>query len=404
MAVQANIGIREILGTCWRYWRSQPYALILIGALTIVATAADLGVPLAVGRIVDAVTRRSAEAAYDVYFLVIAASLALLAQAGSRFWLDRTWNKFSIRSLRSLQLDLFAKVQSFSADWHANTFAGATVHKISRGRWSFDAIGFSFLRLIPLALLVIGLGTALTLRAPAAGASFFAIFAIFVWASWMAAAKWVRPMHRLAADHESKLTATIADSISNHASVRDFGAEAYEEERLRGVADQWALHYNRASNRAVDMNAVQQLIWAGLQAAILLALATAALSGHASAGDIAFAVAANMQLGGHLRGVGQEIRMLQRSLGDIADAVGFLGRPRDIADASPPRALSVRRGEIVFDSVSFAYPGRPPIYDKFNLRIAPGERIGLIGDGGGEVDLRQAHSASLRSRRRRNSY
>jgi ATP-binding cassette subfamily B protein len=42
-----------------------------------------------------------------------------------------------------------------------------------------------------------------------------------------------------------------------------------------------------------------------------------------------------------------------------------------------------RRGEIVFDRVTFRYANQPsPLYSDFSLRIAPGERVALVGPTG----------------------
>lgn len=34
----------------------------------------------------------------------------------------------------------FHRVQRFSTDWHANSFAGSVVRKITRGMWALDLI------------------------------------------------------------------------------------------------------------------------------------------------------------------------------------------------------------------------------------------------------------------------
>jgi ATP-binding cassette subfamily B protein len=53
-----------------------------------------------------------------------------------------------------------------------------------------------------------------------------------------------------------------------------------------------------------------------------------------------------------------------------------------VADAPGAQPFAAKRGEIVFDAVTFAYPGSPPLYEGFDLRIAPGERVGLVGPSG----------------------
>lgn len=368
---------------CWGYFRREPKTLAIIGACILAMTAADIALPMAFGALIDTVSSfRPGDAALGVSVFVAIVGLALAAHAVFKYVLDRAWNAFSARSMQAIQMETFARVQRFSADWHANTFAGATVHKISRGRWALDAIGVIAIRQIPLILLVIGLGAVLTMRFPAAGAMFFAICILFVFASWVTAARWVRPAHAAAAEYDSRLTGAVADSIGNNPAVKSFGAEAWEEARVNAVADAWRTLAVRSYNRASDMNGVQQGLWALAQTLVLLALAGAVSAGQASAGDVAFAMAATLQLGGQLRGVGQDIRMLQRAIGEIDDAVGFLESAPDVADPPGAKTLIVERGEIVFDAVSFAYPGQAAIYRDFDLRIQAGERVGLVGATG----------------------
>ena len=47
------------------------------------------------------------------------------------------------------------------------------------------------------------------------------------------------------------------------------------------------------------------------------------------------------------------------------------------------RPLGRARGEVEFDAVSFAYPGKPPALREVSLRVAPGEMLALVGRSGG---------------------
>ncbi len=45
---------------------------------------------------------------------------------------------FTLRIMSDVAQNAFLRVQRFSTDWHANTFAGSTVRKITRGMWALD--------------------------------------------------------------------------------------------------------------------------------------------------------------------------------------------------------------------------------------------------------------------------
>jgi ATP-binding cassette subfamily B protein len=46
----------------------------------------------------------------------------------------------TLRMMRDMAADGFHRVQRFSTDWHANTFAGSTVRKITRAIWALDLL------------------------------------------------------------------------------------------------------------------------------------------------------------------------------------------------------------------------------------------------------------------------
>jgi ABC-type multidrug transport system fused ATPase/permease subunit len=59
----------------------------------------------------------------------------------------------------------------------------------------------------------------------------------------------------------------------------------------------------------------------------------------------------------------------------------FFGeRPEPVGRGDQP--LTGVRGDIEFRDVTFAYPGRPPVLNGFNLKIAAGETVALTGPNG----------------------
>ena len=52
---------------------------------------------------------------------------------------------FTLRIMSDVARDAFMRVQRFSTDWHANSFAGSTVRKITRGMWALDLLNDTIL-------------------------------------------------------------------------------------------------------------------------------------------------------------------------------------------------------------------------------------------------------------------
>src|SRR5262249_5187965 len=69
-------------------------------------------------------------------------------------------------------------------------------------------------------------------------------------------------------------------------------------------------------------------------------------------------------------------------LARLQEAMGVLLRPHDVKDAADAEALKAERGAVTFENVTFAYPGRGPNFSGFDLRLAAGQLVGLVGESG----------------------
>jgi ATP-binding cassette, subfamily B, bacterial len=375
---------RDALGLCARYWVRQPRLFAGVIALSVAGTAAYVAIPVAAGQVVDALTLPQGgldqQAAFAALFLMTG---VMLTHFVLRDLSTRLWNRKEALNMKEVLDEGFARVQRFSSDWHANTFAGATVRKLTRGKWAYEHISdIIWMQFFPLALTLIGLTIVLAARYPAVAAVFAGVTALYIIVSVAIALIYVRPANVKAAAADSALGGAVADAISNNAAVKAFGAETREEARFATTTERWRGLALRSWRRGLDMALAQQMLWAGLQFAMLALLIGAVARGEARPGDVAFVIAANFQLGGNLRQMGDHIRMLQRAIAEFGDLVAFDRAPLGVADAAAAEPFAPRRGEIVFDAVGFAYPGSAPLYEAFDLRIAPGERVGLVGPSG----------------------
>ncbi len=90
-----------------------------------------------------------------------------------------------------------------------------------------------------------------------------------------------------------------------------------------------------------------------------------------------------MLMSGYLRNLGENIRMLQKGLDDAEDVAAWDRLAPQIADAPGAPAFRVGPGAIAFEDVTFRYKAAgAPLYDRFSLTIAPGERVALVGATG----------------------
>ena len=67
----------------------------------------------------------------------------------------------------------------------------------------------------------------------------------------------------------------------------------------------------------------------------------------------------------------------------LAEAIATLLVPHELSDHPEAEPLVKQRRRDHFSNVSFRYPGGAQVFDNLNLRIEPGQRVGLVGQSGG---------------------
>ena len=365
------------------YWLLSPGLFLTLLVSRVASTLIDVLVPVASGRFIDAVSgaRLNAEPAFAALFVLLA--LVAVTQA-SRQGVGFLLNRMSARAIAAIGRDAFAKVQRFSVEWHANSFAGATVRKITRGMNAFDTFtDVLAFNLFPAFLVVCGVTATFVWRWPPLGAAVGVAIAAFIAVSVALSLFWVSPANSAAREWDSKMSGVLADSVSGNATVKSFAAEGREDHAFAEVARHWGARSIVAWDRGAWTALAQAAMLLGLQAVMLSGGVLLWTSGEATPGDVASLIATQFLLSGYLRDIAQNVRQVQRSLNDMDDVISFRHVAPDVADRDGAPAITVTRGEIVFDRATFRYKGAgSAVYEDFSLTIPAGQRVGLVGGSG----------------------
>ncbi|SCB38888.1 ABC transporter ATP-binding protein [Rhizobium hainanense] len=373
---------RNVLGFVFRQWTHRPALVGTIILLVIVSTLAEVLVPVFSGQIVDAIASGS-EPADAIRAFVIVVALGLTSVTLRWFIFDGII-RLTLRIMAEVVNNGFHKVQRFSTDWHANSFAGSTVRKITRGMWALDSLNdLLLIALLPSIIMLVGASIVLGTYWPIMGLIVAAGSLIYVAVTVALSTGYVSPAAKLANAWDTKLGGALADAISCNSVVKAFGAENREEERLRHVLAKWDNRTRRTWKRGTLNGTIQGFMMVSMQAGILGTGLVMWQRGLATPGDITFVLAMFFVLQGYLRSVGQDIRNLQRAVNDMEELVLLDKTPLGIDDKPNAKAIAIGKGEIVFDRVTFQYGAHPtPLYDDFSVDIKPGERVGLVGHSG----------------------
>ena len=378
---------KDVLGFTFRHWAKQPWRIFVTAALVLLSALADVLTPMFAGRLVDAIASGSASnavawhAAITAFCVLGALGLgAELLRQGVFFNLIR----LTLKMMSEIAGNAFHRVQRFSTDWHANSFAGSTVRKITRGMWALDLLNDTLLvALLPSLVMLVGATVLLGWRWPMMGAVVGIGSVLYIAVTVALSLGFVAPAARLANAWDTRMGGALADAVSCNGVVKAFGAEDREEALLERVIVKWRHRTRRTWIRGTINGGVQGSMLVAIQAAILGVALLLWVRGEASVGDITFALTMFFMLQGYLRDVGMHIRNLQRSVNDMEELVSLESQPLGIEDRPGAGSIAIGKGEIRFEHVTFHYGAKAtPLYDNFSVRIAPGERVGLVGHSG----------------------
>jgi ATP-binding cassette subfamily B protein len=373
----------QVLGYIGRHWMKEPVRFALACVLVVAAAACDLSIPWATRGLINAVSAPAhvTTVAWSAWATLSALYLVFYMIRSSTF---RLMNGFYSRIMARIVNEGFKRVQSFSTDWHASNFAGATVRRVSRAMWGYDSAADALLLMLaPTLIVMTGLAVSMSLRWPIAGLFVAVLVLAFAAYNIILSVRYIRPANLASNALDSRIGAALADAIGANPVVKGFGAESREEARFARTVDSWRVAVNRTWDRFNIVGVGQNLFVFILQAGLTGLLVDAWSKGKADAGDVAFAITSFIVMAGYMRNFSEITRMLQKGLDDTMDVASYMRTPPQLADAPDAAPFRGELGEIVFDKVAFVYENQDrPLYQDFSLVIAPGERVALVGPTG----------------------
>jgi ATP-binding cassette, subfamily B, bacterial len=105
-------------------------------------------------------------------------------------------------------------------------------------------------------------------------------------------------------------------------------------------------------------------------------------NGQAKVGDLVLITSLAFGILHGTRDLAVALVDLTQHVARLEEAISTLLTPHELKDSEDARTLPTGPGEVAFEQVRFAYPGRPAVLNDFTLVIAPGERVGLVGFSG----------------------
>lgn len=294
------------------------------------------------------------------------------------------------RVLRDISQKIFGHLINQSADFHANNFGGSLVSHTNKTLGSYvrmaDTLWFNTL---PLVVSVAAAGIILWPKASLYVICLILLSVLYVGVSAVIS----KPVRRKGAIHasaESKQTGYLADAITNVMAIKSFSGEKREKDQY----DKISQHTHRKLIDVMFAHQRQMIYFGGMTSLIsITAFILAIISVVSFDADIAtmfLILNYTTNIGAQLfQFSNMALRNYNRSIGDAAEMIQIMNTDSEIQDPIAPKRVRMNRGEIVFKDVTFAHKDASSnIFTGLNLKIKPGEKVGLVGhSGSGKTSL-----------------
>jgi ATP-binding cassette subfamily B multidrug efflux pump len=194
----------------------------------------------------------------------------------------------------------------------------------------------------------------------------------------------MRDLARESSEARSLVMARVVDSYTNILTVKLFARLADEDAYVRESIDD----HRAAMSRHMRLITRFHFCLTAMNATLLVATAAIGIwlwaQGAVGAGVVAASLPLSWQLANVAGWVSWEVTAIFENVGVVQEGMQSIAVPHAGVDKPGAKPLEVSRGEIRFENVTFSYGRRDsaPVLEGFNLKIRPGERVGLVGRSG----------------------
>jgi ATP-binding cassette subfamily B protein len=364
------------------YWRTQRGRLAAILCMFVAAALLETYLPTALSKFLGAIRLGGGKPAILVALCVfLGVYLVQMVLFSSAFLI---YNRFETAIFKALMDDAFARVQTLSEHFFVNTFTGAIISKISRARQKIESFeDLVLIRIIPTLVVLAGSTAFLALRFPLLAVLLIAYVGLLFTVSAFFVFRLSGPAQGVYAAAQDSFIAHLADSIGGITTTKAYAQESIEQADFLDVTR--GLHARNLHAYLLGTYAaiVQRLLLTGMLVLLLGGGVWYLFHGKADLEAMAYLAFAYTILQSYVRDLVDNVKNILTSSYDLHAVMALLRETPEVPDRPLLPPLDIRRGEIVFDKVRFAYPGKTvPVFDNLSVSIRPGERVALVGHSG----------------------
>jgi ATP-binding cassette subfamily B protein len=363
-------------------WEFRGRVLLALSFL-IIAKFANIGVPLLMKEIVDALGPTTAMLSVPVLLLVAYGLLRLSTTLFAELR-DIVFVRVTQRAARRVALMVFRHLHALSLRFHLERQTGGVSRDIERGTRGISTLmSYMLFSVIP-TVLEVALVTGLFIVKYDAWFAVITIGALVVYiVLTLVITEWRTVYRRTMNDMDSTANTRAIDSLLNYETVKYFGNEDYEARRYDNNLQRYEAAAVKSETSLGLLNAVQSFVIATAVTLLMWRASAGIVAGTMTIGDLVLVNALLIQLYIPLNFLGVLYREIKQALIDMEKMFTLLREHREVEDRPAAPALDVSGGAAVrFDQVGFGYDARRQILFDVSFEIPAGHTVAVVGASG----------------------
>ncbi len=365
-----------------RYLRRRFASHLVIVISVVAAVACSVGTQYGVKYLVDGLSAGPARA--GTVWLAFVFLMSLIA-ADNFLWRIASWTaSFTFVGVTGdLRRDIFRHLTGHAPSYFSDRLPGMLTSRITATSNAVFTVENMFVWnvLPPCIATVAAIALIGTVSLPMSAGLIVIAGAMVIGMFHLAAAG--KPLHDDFADKAAAVDGEMVDVINNMPLVRAFCGLSFEHDRFDATVNRELTARGRSLRYLEKLRITHAAITVVLTIALLAWAIMLWQRGGATTGDVVLVCTLGLSILSATRDLAVALVDVTQHVARLTEAIATLLLPHDLRDHPEAEPLVKSGAAIVFNNISFQYPGGAQVFDKFSLRIQPGQRVGLVGQSGG---------------------
>lgn len=368
--------LKNVLSMVGKY---KPLLIVTI-LLSLLYVAASLYIPILAGKVIDVIADENGidfkVILQDLVLIGISAAIAALSQ-----WLMSIVNNaITYRTVHDLREKSFKKLMKLPISFIDSNPQGEIVSRIIADTDTFaDGLLMGFTQLFTGVATIAGTIVFMLTMSYLITLAVVILTPISLFAAKFIATR-TYSMFKKQSECRAEQTAYIDEMIQNQKTVKAFGYEKRSEVKFDSINEKLKGASLKATFYSSLTNPVTRFVNSIVYMAVVLLGAVFVIRDSLSVGMLVSFLSYANQYTKPFNEISGVVTELQNALACAQRVFDLLSEPEMTKDGE--KLPEKKRGEVVFNDVSFSYTQDKKLIENFNLKVIPGQKIAIVGPTG----------------------